>query len=424
MSLGIENVTSTWTGTQSTSDGKSSDTITVSTSGTNRVCVLMIYSENNSGSPPTVSTPPTSAHVTWTQAIAAQPVQSGFYGGGDKVNMEVWVGEAATQLSGEVISVSWSGTTDGAGIIFMAISGASSVAPFLDPNVANPQSGNATSLTLSTTNNDNVLFQWAIVGQSGANYTGSLAAGFTQQINFDDHHPSVWDIAVLVGTDIVTTPVTSDAIALSGTTYTPAYMVFAITGDAAAPPSVTGTWSSTEADDTFAATGGLVGGTWASVEATDIMDFVSQISGTWASTDTPDVWTTPPFGAWHSTEPIDIFAATGLGPAPTTWDPSTASSGVDLENMNLTATNTLAYNNAVGVRSTSLKTTGTWYTEFNTNPLSREQLRRRYHQCFRNGRRIGEIPALPASTVRVSSSPGTVRFGSTVSSERIGRAPL
>ena len=368
MSLGIENVTSTWTGTQSTSDGKSSDTITVSTSGTNRVCVLMIYSENNSGSPPTVSTPPTSAHVTWTRAIAAQPVQSGYYGGGDKVNMEVWVGEAATQLSGEVISVSWSGTTDGAGIIFMAISGASSVAPFLDPNVANPQSGNATSLTLSTTNNDNVLFQWAIVGQSGANYAGSLAAGFTQQINFDDHHPSVWDIAVLVGTDIVTTPVTSDAIALSGTTYTPAYMVFAITGDAAAP---SGTWASTEAADTFAATAQLgPRGTWASVEATDIMDFVSKISGTWASTDTPDVWTTPPFGAWHSTEPIDIFAATGLGPAPSTWDPRTASSGVDLENMNLTATNTLAYNNAVGVRSTSLKTTGTWYTEFNTNPLT------------------------------------------------------
>ena len=368
MSLGIENVTSV------EADNLGSpfqQTITVNTGGTNRACVLMIYAENNTASPPTVATAPTSAHVTWTQAIAKQPVNSGgSYGSGKPVDMEVWVGWASAQLSSEVVTVEWSGAIDGGGIIFMAISGASSIAPFLDPNFANPQSGNTTSLTLSTTNNDNVLVQWAILGNAGGG-AGGLASGFASQWTLNDHNPSDWDIQGVMGTEIVTSPVTGDVLALSGLPggTNPAYVAFAITGDA--PPAPSGTMGPTEAADTFAATAQLgPRGTWASVEATDIMDFVSKISGTWASTDTPDVWTTPPFGAWHSTEPIDIFAATGLGPAPTTWDPATASSGVDLENMNLTATNTLAYNNPVGVRSTTFKTTGTWYTEFNANPLT------------------------------------------------------
>ena len=369
MSLGIENVTST--GTSGVADNLGSpyqSTLTVSTGGTNRICVLMIYAENNTDTAPIVSTAPTSAHVTWTKAIAQQVVQSGQYNNGAPVDMEVWVGEASAQLSGEVVTVTWSGAVDGGGIIFMAISGASSVVPFLDPNTANPQYGNGTTLTLSTTNNDNVLISWAIDGQSGADYAG-VPSGFTQQVGFNDHNPDDWDVAVSVGTKIITSPITSSAIALtSGYSYTPAYMLFAITGDVGPP---TGTWASTEVTDTTAMSGWSGPyGTWESAEAPDIMDFVTTINGAWASTDTPDVWTTPPFGAWHSTEPIDIFAATGLGPAPTTWDPTTASPGVDLENMNLTATNTLAYNNAVGVRSTSFKTTGTWYTEFNTNPLT------------------------------------------------------
>lgn len=308
MSLGIENVTSVEADNLGSPYQK---TITVSTSGTDRICVLMIYAENNTATPPTVATPPTSAHVTWTKAFSATPAQSGPYGGGDPVDMEVWVGEASSQLSSEVVTVTWSGAVDGGGIIFMAVSGASSAVPFMDPNSANPQSGNTTSLTLSTTNNDSVLVQWSIIGAASGG-AGGLASGFTSQWTLNDHNPTDWDIQGVMGTNIVTSPVTNDALALSGLGSNPAYVAFAITGDEAAAPS--GTWVSTESTDAMSCTGGLLGGAWNSTETKDVLTASGHPApnGSWASVEVKDFFAAPGYpqlnGSWDSIETKDIFA--------------------------------------------------------------------------------------------------------------------
>ena len=181
----------------------------------------------------------------------------------------------------------------------------------------------------------------------------------------------------------------------------------ALTADTS-PPS--GTWTSTEADDTMSVTGGLLGGAWASTEAKDTMFFVEYPNGVWASTEADDTfyavqnlsgvmapteakdtmsgtggllggtWLSTEAkdtfsavgypelsGVWSSADSADTMSASGASAIPTYFDPATAPSGIDFQDENLTVINQEpAFNTSVGARSnTSYTGAVKVYAEFN-----------------------------------------------------------
>ena len=247
MTLAIENVAN------QSANGSSSGSITVNTSGTNRIVVLMIMLESNNGSTAPKVTNVTSTHVTWVQKYQTQNnVASDFSG---KITQEVWVGFAATQLSSESVSLTFDSTTDGAEINYLAISGATETsAPFLDPNSSIPtvNVGNPASSTISTTNNDNVLITFGATGSR----SGSINApsGFTQQQSYDDHGPGSWDICIGIATKIVSSPQSSIAVSMGTSAGQFSQVTFAVSGDVTST-GVTGTWASAEGTDTMSAAG-------------------------------------------------------------------------------------------------------------------------------------------------------------------------
>ena len=172
---------------------------------------------------------------------------------------------------------------------------------------------------------------------------------------------------------------------------------------------LTGTWASTEADDAFSGAGGILGGSWHSTEAKDTMAFIERPHGFWYSTEAADVtnilggiigpWHSTETkdamafvggvlgGSWHSTETKDAMAFTGypavtgvwssieitdamttvgLGSVATTFDPVTASPGIDFQKDDLTIENQLAFGQQVGAKSNTSQRNGKLYVEFTT----------------------------------------------------------
>ena len=353
-------------------------TVTLTTANTNDVIVVAVNSRLATGGPKTVSSV-TASGLTFVQRKAYNPSDD------TPSDLEVWWAIASAALTAEVITVNLSGTVDGCVIQAFGVTGA---------NVSGNTWDGTTPLTTQNT---------GAVTPSCSGYTSTekqgiaLIFGLTMYpssgtlLDSNNAPPGGWTeigvgkkiydgnayIDIFVYQQGCNAGAVSAGAAWGGITANASQvsafiMDFMVSAQQAFPP--TGTMAPTEATDTFAATGGLVGGAWASTEAKDIMAFSASPAGVWTSVDTKDAMAFIGYpeltGTWASVDGTDALSMTGHFGTPTTWDPATASTGVDLENMNLTATNTLAYNDLVGVRSTTFHTSGLWYTEFNANPLS------------------------------------------------------
>ena len=242
--------------TGATTGGQNSQTLTVNTGGTDRICVLCISNETGSSSSTSTVTSVTSAHVTWSLYKQVQSVHTQDWN--VKHDLEIWIGFAATQLSSEVITVDYSATVDSSSVSFIAIAGSAlTSAPFVDPNgssyetVDNGASASV-STSISTTNADNVLVGFQFTTNRGG--APSAPTGWTSQVSQSNHSPSAIDLEWMVATKIVTSAQSSLSTTYGGglDNNDTTIVQFAITGDNSSP---SGTWASTEATDTMSASG-------------------------------------------------------------------------------------------------------------------------------------------------------------------------
>jgi len=233
MALAVENATS------ASINGASSGTITVNTSGTNRVCYLIISAEQNSVSAAPNVTSVTSSHATWTKLFSTQQSMSGQFTA--LMDVEIWQAFPLTQLTTEVVTVNYSHATDGGTVCFLAISGSpNSVPPFIDPNTSLPavdlkaNTNTQCAITFSTTLADNVLVEWCVASNSGG--SPAISSGFTSQVTINDHSPAVWDNEVSMATLIVSSSQSNVTKLMGDTNPNPdcVMILFAVTGDSTA----------------------------------------------------------------------------------------------------------------------------------------------------------------------------------------------
>lgn len=194
--------------------------------------------------------------------------------------------------------------------------------------------------------------------------TGTGGYGLTSGTPMGTAYPKVWLRWGLSGSPYDHVTINGGT---AGFTFTPP------TGftqwDGAAAPS--GTWASTEAEDTFAGTGGILGGSWASTEAKDTFAGTGGWPyGPWASTEAKDAMTFVGYpelsGVWSSIEITDAMSAAGLGATTTFFDPATASPEIDFQSDKLTIINALSPGQLVGAKSNTSHSTGKAYAEFST----------------------------------------------------------
>ena len=284
--------------------------------------------------------------------------------GQEDTTIEVWTAPASSAFNSSGTSLTYTidwtagGEIDNAVVSIFAVEGLYSITAPFDQNLGLPVSAfNTTSttpptLTYSTNeNHDLLIFLSANANPGGGgSFTPTVPSGWTQ-IASESENNGVAGVILGVNTKAVSAAQSSVTVqdAATGSNKSWTGMVLALTADE--PPPPTGTWASTEAHDTFAASGGVLGGSWHSVEAKDIFDF-ERFNG--------------PHGPWATTETADTMGSTGTSASGTVFDHNTSSFGVDFQNDNLTIVNTEAFGTPVGARSTTQRTSGKLYTEFNT----------------------------------------------------------
>jgi hypothetical protein len=109
------------------SSGSANTTATISTAnGSDEVCILAAAESVSGGTIRTVSSV-AGAGLTWAQRAAIQQPNSTF---GAHLNMETWCAPAASALSGQVITVTWSGAYDDACMVAWGVHNQNVAAPF------------------------------------------------------------------------------------------------------------------------------------------------------------------------------------------------------------------------------------------------------------------------------------------------------
>ena len=260
--------------------------MSTATAGADEVIVAIVAYEIGSGTTPSISSITESSHtLTFTHLVSFNNPTSGAH----DQTIEIWTAKAAAIFNSGAASITytfnWSGgTVDNTAIVLFAVKNVGSINSPLDPNGTLPASAynttvvGAPAVTFSTTNPDDLL-----IGVSARCANG---VGLTE--------PSGW--STIANQDIT-----------AGVNWTSA---------AAYYKSVSSTQSSTTFQDANPTTDiswleGVVAftadvsnsGSWASTETADAMDFVGSLGG-------------PPTGSWHSTEADDTLAASGFPELP------------------------------------------------------------------------------------------------------------
>jgi len=328
------------------------------TAGGNELVLCCIGYNLDPGADATVSSV-TVTGLTFTHQFTINNPTSG----ADNNTIEVWAAPASSAFNASgtnlTYTISWNGSTeiDGVAACVFAVEGLYSINAPYDQNLSLPATAYNTSnaatptATFSTSQAANLLIGLTVnTNPFGSNEFPVAPSGWTQIASPNDNS-GLFGVVIAVNTKTVTSTQSSATFkdAATGNSVGWTEMVLALTSTPPPPPS--GTWASSEADDTFSATGGLLGGSWHSMEAKDIFDF-ERFNG--------------PHGPWGSTEATDAMSFSGTSDSGTVFDHATASAGVDFQNNNLTITNTEAFGTPVGARSTTRRTSGKLYAEFNT----------------------------------------------------------
>ena len=332
--------------------------------------------------------------------------------------MEIWWTHATSVQSAASVTINTSATVDNLSASAIGFIGADIVSA--DPFDTNGlftnnggTSGTATTPTsttnqVTTTAGSEIIFAFSGAPRAiSANYPPT---GYTTVYMGGDPFGTDWgEQELALGQP--STALSAATVAFGGS-YTVANwgMIVGAIIPTQAPVYPNGPWASTEATDTMAFTGGVLGGSWNSTEADDVMAFVEYPNGVWASTDATDTmdfrggiigpWAsveakdTMSFtggvlgGSWHSTEADDVMAATGYpnsvgvwssieitdtmagigssGAVATKFDVTTASAGIDFQALDMTVTNQEAYGSPVGAKSNTTHSSGKYYVEFTT----------------------------------------------------------
>ena len=250
-----------------------SGTLTVQPSASpDDIVVVAIFLYASGGSPVVTGVTDTgSAGLTFTKRAS--------YTWGTNNLMEVWWAHTSGSLSAETIEFAFTGTGNltYSGIAY-AVTGADTSSPW-DSNGALPVENNssgsttATSGSISTTNATSILLSWC----GGDMFDDATANSPQTQITSKLHSGSDYS-------DLVTgyyNVSSSQSGATLSYTVGQTYFNWGMIVDAMVPPltpSLTGTWSSTDAKDAMAFTGlGPINGTWASTDAKDALAFTGTV---------------------------------------------------------------------------------------------------------------------------------------------------
>jgi hypothetical protein len=156
------------TGTGSFSVG-TSGTVTLTTTMADDIVVIGVGTEKNATAIQTVTSIADVAGLTWNFAGRASET--------NQQCLEVWWAHAPAALTGDVITVTISGTTDDAVMLAFGVNGANLLSP-LDTNVSNPDevfgTGNGhPTATLDTTASDTMIIGIS-ANRSGATYSAGV----------------------------------------------------------------------------------------------------------------------------------------------------------------------------------------------------------------------------------------------------------
>lgn len=304
--------------------GGTSASVPYTTTAAHQIIVLITGSENNSAvAPATVSTVTDTNSLTWHKRKSQSflsPSSPNTYD-----NTEMWWAHAPTAVSG-TINVTMSSAVDAGGMISLSFAGIPNTAAPWDANaslpatVTNPTaSAIAPSVTISTTST--VSYVLEIWSSPTTNNQQEIAPFGTTGMGGVNNNGGVNDSHMFVAGAAFTSPQSSLVAHLNFANDRWGFIVDALSGDA--PSGISGTWATTEAMDTFAATGypGFYGqtGYLNTTEAQDVFAAAGYpaIAGTLTVTEAPDVFSAygrqPIQGPWHTTEAPDVFAAVGLG---------------------------------------------------------------------------------------------------------------
>lgn len=348
--------------------GSTTVVATLTTTRSDDIVIAIVAAERTSGSFPQVTSISDTAGLTWTLRKRLT------FTGGRHTNpqaVELWWAYAPSPLTADVITANFV-ANDNTIITTFAIAGANTSAPW-DTNGSLPATntdvtGSSTDPSVSgvstTASNIMALAMWG--SGNNSNPIGTAPSGFTEIAHVNATSGTDWEYGSSAY-GVFTSALSSATVTFGELELDWGMIVDAIV---VAPFTNTGTWASTEADDTMAFAGGVLGGSWSSTEATDVMAFAALLKGTWGSTEAKDtlafVGHPSLFGSWNSTEAKDTMAATAIGPIATYFDPTTASHGVDFQNLNMTVVNQEGFGEPVGARSNTSYTTGKLYVEFFT----------------------------------------------------------
>jgi hypothetical protein len=335
---------SSWTGNEPSNPA----TLYLTTQGSGDLIVLMIGHTDSSGISGVVDT----AGLSWTHQTAADISVNGGTG-----FMQVWTAVSPSPLSNDEISVTFGGGGGVNGYSCLQAVAINNVktSPVFDaggsPFVYAGGSGDLAISGVSTAAANTLMLLWEYAYQGD---NSSYGSPFSTEYGSSGFSPAV--IGYLTAGNVQSSVYAQNfSASQSGDTYTGATSVsntgIVAMAFAKAPPTSHGTWASTEATDTMSVHGGVLSGSWDSIGAPDVMAF-SSYGGV--------------NGSWTPTEHTDTAALIGDGPTATTFDPTTASGGIDFQSENLTVVNQGAFGEVVGAKSTSAHNSGKLYAEFNT----------------------------------------------------------
>ena len=360
-------------------NGVSTHTMSLTSGQSDEVILIFVEMEQlqATGAYATVSSITGGSGLTWARYGSAYQYRGGRNGSSpfNWNTMEVWWAHASAVQTSQTITVNTSATVDNLSAFALGVIGANTSAPFDTNGLFTNNGGTSGTATTPTTATNAVTTAagneliFAFSGAPRSISTDSPPTGYVTEYMGGDPSGTDWGYQeTAIGQP--STALSAATVAFGGS-YTVAnwgMIVGAITPTSGPP---TGTWHSTEATDMMAFPGGVLGGSWHSTEYIDTADFVGgHPNGPWHSTEAADtmgfVGHPELSGVWSSIEITDAMAFTAIGPIATYFDPTTASHGVDFQNLNMTVVNQEGFGEPVGARSNTSYTTGKLYVEFFT----------------------------------------------------------
>lgn len=361
MTLAIEGAATTqW------STGATSGTINITTSGTDRIIILVVASEKTG----TVQSTnlPTASGLTFALRKTLPFTDSG---GGDQVLSVYWA-YAAAQQTAKTITINLGATPDDVSVGVFAVSGVTNFTNPWDTNSSLPATatGNsgppATVSGVSTTQANSMIFGFYGTRNGPTNPGADTGNGYASVLSLVNTGGSAYS-GVFVESKLCSSAQSSLTVATanSGSSSHYTWIVDAITADGSSPsgtiaqtlgtitqsltgtdkiigtiaqtlgkisqavtgtdtyPNAPGEWHSTEAADVFAAAGYQpIVAAFALTEAADTFSAYIKLTdkAAWSSTEAKDIfvgtaYTTGEGAAWTSTEPVDVFSAIGYTPS-------------------------------------------------------------------------------------------------------------